>query len=47
METETHTEHGYRGGWAGPATVVVLIGAALVALGWLEVGLMKTLLGGG
>jgi hypothetical protein len=44
---ETQTEHGYRGGWAGPAAVIVLVGAAIVLLGWLEAGLMRTLMGGG
>jgi hypothetical protein len=44
---ETETEHGYRGGWAGPIAVVVLVGISLVLLGWLEWGLVQTLLGAG
>jgi hypothetical protein len=43
METDPKTEHGYRGHWAGPASVVVLVGLALVLLGWLEVGLVQAL----
>ncbi|MDB5454195.1 MAG: hypothetical protein JWO33_2773 [Caulobacteraceae bacterium] len=41
---ETDTEHGYRGGWAGPAAAIVLIVIALLMFGWLEIGLMETLL---
>jgi hypothetical protein len=44
MEIDTQTEHsGYRGHWAGPAAVVVLVGLALVLLAWLEFGLVQAL----
>jgi hypothetical protein len=44
---DTQTEHTYHGGRAGPIVVVVLIVIALLMLGWLELGLMKTLMGHG
>ena len=44
---DTQTEHGYRGGWAGPIAAVVLIAISLVMLGWLEFGLLQTLMGHG
>jgi hypothetical protein len=44
---DTQTEHPYRGGWAGPIAAVVLIAIALLMLGWLELGLMETLMGHG
>ena len=43
METDTQTEHGYRGHWAGPGAVVVLVALALVLLAWLEFGLVQAL----
>ena len=43
MENEEHST--YRsGGWAGPGAALVLIAIALLVVGWLEVGLMETLL---
>jgi hypothetical protein len=44
---DTQTEHSYRGGRAGPIAAVVLIAIARLMLGWLELGLMETLMGHG
>ena len=44
---ENQTEGAYRGGWAGPIAAVVLIAIALLMLGWLEFGMMETLMGHG
>jgi hypothetical protein len=44
---DRQTETTYRGGWAGPIAAVVLIAIALLMLGWLEFGMMETLLGHG
>jgi hypothetical protein len=41
---DSETEHGYRGGWAGPIAVIVLIGGTLLVLGWFELGLIETLM---
>ena len=43
---DTHTSYGDKGHWAGPIAAVVLIAIALVIIGWLDIGLIETLMHG-